>query len=366
MSTGAADPTQSGDPGPEAPQRRQGLQAWQGRQLPQWLPDQPASLPGFRRAGSRLAAALWPRACLLCEEACGDSALCQPCRLALPGAGRPRCPVCAAALPRTGGDHEGPCRGSEDMEEASGRDGGVGDGGVGDGGARDGKAGGCKAGDGKAGRACDQPLAPAASRPGCADCHRLQPLFAATIAAADYRPPLAEAITALKFGRQLGLASGLGRLLAEQLSTQPGGQGTALQAGDAAAEILIPTPRDQALAVDTLIPIPLAPTRLADRGFNQAEAIARALIRHWPGRQPALAPGWLTRARDTPRQSALGASDRLDNIAASFIAAPAVAGRRLGLVDDVMTTGATLNAATRALLASGAASVVAFVVARTP
>lgn len=361
MSTGAADPTQSGDPGPEAPQRRQGLQARQGPQLPQWLPDQPASLPGFRRAGSRLAAALWPRACLLCEEACGDSALCQPCRLALPGAGRPRCPVCAAALPWTGGDHEGPCRRSEGMEEASGRDGGVGDGGVGDG-----KAGDGRAGDGRAGRACDQPLAPAASRPGCADCHRLQPLFAATIAAADYRPPLAEAITALKFGRQLGLASGLGRLLAEQLSTQPGGQGIALQAGDAAAKIPIPTPRDQALAVDTLIPIPLAPTRLADRGFNQAEAIARALIRHWPGRQPALAPGWLTRARDTPRQSALGASDRLDNIAASFIAAPAVAGRRLGLVDDVMTTGATLNAATRALLASGAASVVAFVVARTP
>ena len=250
---------------------------------------------GLQRAGVAMDR-LWPRACLLCEQACGSDPLCPPCWSALPGARRPRCAICAAplALPR--------------------------------------------AGAGTVGR----------SRPPCQDCERLQPVFKATFAAADYRPPLAEAITALKFGHQIGLASGLGLLLARSLARQMPGTET------------LP---------DCLVPIPLSPARLAERGFNQAEAIARSLARHWPsspGPAPVLRPMLLARVRDTARQSGLAGAARLDNVDAGFVADASAAGQAIGLVDDVMTTGATLDAAAHALLAAGAASVIACVVARTP
>ena len=268
--------------------------------------------PAFRIAnfGANFGASLWPRACLLCEQGCGADPLCAACNLALPGADSARCPVCAAPA--------------------------------------------------------------SASAPGhCPDCQRLRPVRAATWTAADYCSPLAEAITALKFGRQLGLASGLGLLLARSLAHQAERRPDGIRVEPGAAPPL-PSPR-----VDCLVPIPLAAARLADRGFNQAESIARALARHWPATlstsPPPLRPELLSRLRDTARQSSLGGPARLGNVDAGFTATPAkglaknlAEGLTVGLVDDVMTTGATLDAAARALLGAGARSVVAFVVARTP
>ena len=262
-----------------------------------------------QRQGVEMAAWLWPRACLLCEQACGSAPLCPPCHAALPGWQRRRCHVCAAPLQR-----------SRPVSEAGA-------------------------------------TGPGQRDPACRDCASLQPWFTATLTAADYAPPLAEAIIALKFGGQLALAAGLGQLLAQRLGADRAKRQTPPQTPPLA------TPA----ALDCLVPIPLAAARLAERGFNQAEAIARSLALHWPlAEPPPLRPTLLTRLRETAPQSGLAGAARHRNVAAGFAADPAAAGLVIGVVDDVMTTGATLDAAARALIAVGALAVVGLVVARTP
>ena len=115
-----------------------------------------------------------------------------------------------------------------------------------------------------------------------------------------------------------------------------------------------------------LIPIPLAPKRLQQRGYNQSELLARALARKW--RIPVL-PDLLRRTRETPTQTALTPGTRLANVAGAFTAlnlgARPTPGQRPGvgspttfiLVDDVFTTGATLAEAARALEQAGATTV---------
>src|SRR6267378_2057889 len=103
-----------------------------------------------------------------------------------------------------------------------------------------------------------------------------------------------------------------------------------------------------------LIPIPLAPKRLRERGYNQSEMLARALARHW--RIPVLVDV-LVRTRETPTQTALTPGTRLANVAGAFaVAAPRVSSVFI-LVDDVFTTGATLAEAARALDQAGATRV---------
>ena len=105
---------------------------------------------------------------------------------------------------------------------------------------------------------------------------------------------------------------------------------------------------------DRLVPVPLHPWRLWQRGFNQAELIAAAL-----GRDigvPVLA-GALRRVRNTPPQSGLGAASRRTNLRGAFSAAVEVAGRHVLLIDDVMTTGATARECAGVLRQAGAATV---------
>lgn len=111
-----------------------------------------------------------------------------------------------------------------------------------------------------------------------------------------------------------------------------------------------------------VVPVPLHPRRLRMRGFNPALAVARAV-----GRAIAapVAPTALTRLRDTPSQTGLDATARRRNMAGAMRARRAVP-ERVWLVDDVITTGATLREAARALRAAGARSVVALAAARTP
>ena len=118
---------------------------------------------------------------------------------------------------------------------------------------------------------------------------------------------------------------------------------------------------------DVIVPIPLHWRRLLARRYNQSAELARVMAR-----ETGLphGPHLLSRPRPTEMQRARSASDRARNVRNAFTVPPRrikdVAGRRILLVDDVLTTGATLNAATAALRASGAASVSTVVFARVP
>jgi len=163
-----------------------------------------------------------------------------------------------------------------------------------------------------------------------------------TLAAADYAAPLDRVVTAMKFGRQLGLARPLGELLA--------------------ACWLGCTER---IRLDCLVPVPLGEARLAQRGFNQSLEMARAMSAALAAPLPVHA--WrLRRLRDTPAQAGLGLGARRVNLRGCFGARGSFTGLHVGLVDDVMTTGSTLDEAAAALKRAGAERVVALIVARTP
>lgn len=114
---------------------------------------------------------------------------------------------------------------------------------------------------------------------------------------------------------------------------------------------------------DFVLPIPLAPERLAERGFNQSQQLARLLA---PARHDATL---LLRIRHTPAQATLDRRARLANVKGAFALDPLrageVRGKRVVLVDDVMTSGASLHAAAHVLKDAGAARVTAVVLART-
>lgn len=186
-----------------------------------------------------------------------------------------------------------------------------------------------------------------APTPGCGACLREPPPFERTVVAFDYAFPWDRLIAAFKFDGRVELASPLAQALAEAVRAA----GTA----------------EGARAVDAVVPVPLAPSRLAERGFNQAWELARRL-----GRRlgiPAQADV-LLRAVDTAHQAALTRAERERNLRAAFAPTPQgrarCAGRRIALVDDVLTTGATAREATLALQRAGAVAVELWVLARTP
>ena len=174
----------------------------------------------------------------------------------------------------------------------------------------------------------------------CGRCIARPPAFDATLCVAGYDEPADSLATGLKFRGQLALAALFGASLATRAQQQ---------------QVALP---------ELIVPIPLSPARLATRGYNQAWEIARVTARRL-GR-PARAR-CLVRTRDTPAQSGLRGADRWRNMRRAFAVADAdrVRGAHIGLVDDVMTSGATLDAAARALKRAGAARVTVFVVLRT-
>jgi ComF family protein len=118
------------------------------------------------------------------------------------------------------------------------------------------------------------------------------------------------------------------------------------------------------LAADWLIPVPLHPSRERDRGYNQSELLARQLARHVD--VPVSSKG-LRRTRATAVQMTLNAAERRENVAGAFECVEAnVRGARVVIVDDVGTTGATLDACAQAVLKAGAVSVMGLTLARTP
>ena len=183
-----------------------------------------------------------------------------------------------------------------------------------------------------------------ATTPVCLSCLREPPTWRSAVCAEDYAFPWNDLIGDFKFRCDVGLAT----LLADRL-----------------AAALRQTPRGT--EVDLLLPVPLSTPRLQHRGFNQAWELARRLGKLL--RMPA-EPHVLQRPVDTHHQAELSLQERARNLQGAFMVNPqaraAVAGRRVALVDDVMTTGSTFREATRALLQAGAGSVDVWAVARTP
>jgi len=190
---------------------------------------------------------------------------------------------------------------------------------------------------------CALPLGSAASASVCGRCLRDPPPYERTVCALDYGFPWDRLIAEFKFGRRTELAAALAPLLDDAI------------AHDAAA-----------LRSDlVVVPVPLAPARLAERGFNQAWELARRLARwHRLRSRPAA----LRRVLAAAPQAALTRAERERNLRNAFAPAPdaALDGAHVALVDDVLTTGTTAREAAAALLRAGAASVRLWVLARTP
>lgn len=170
----------------------------------------------------------------------------------------------------------------------------------------------------------------------CGRCLSRPPAYDATLAALEYRFPTDVLVHALKFRGELSLAALLGRLLGEYV---------------AAAE-----------RVDCVLPVPLSAARLRSRGYNQALEIARHAAR---ASGAALDTRVCERSRDTAPQSELRWMDRAKNVRGAFRCTASLRGTSVAVVDDVMTTGATLDEMAAALKAAGATRVVNWVVART-
>src|SRR5690606_8956138 len=185
---------------------------------------------------------------------------------------------------------------------------------------------------------CALPLPADAPVATCRACRRAPPPVAATVAPLLYAPPVDRWQPRFKFHHDLSA----GRLLAGLL---------------AASCAMAPCP-------DAIVPVPLHASRLRQRGYDQALELARHVARVL---RLSLRPALLSRIRATPPHSEPDAAARRANLRAAFrvpagLAPPA----HVALVDDVMTTGATLHAAATALHAAGVARVDAWVCARVP
>ena len=168
----------------------------------------------------------------------------------------------------------------------------------------------------------------------CGACLKKPPYFKRTVAVYAYAFPLDKLMLALKYGAKFHLAERLGDKVSQYVKVIP----------------------------DCLVAMPLHPARLRERGFNQSLQLARRI-----GKQLAL-PVLLSackRVRDTPSQSTLPWKARRRNMHKAFICSSEVTGKHVAVVDDVMTTGATLNELAWALLNAGATEVSVWVVART-
>lgn len=168
----------------------------------------------------------------------------------------------------------------------------------------------------------------------CGHCLRHTPNFNRTVAAFAYAFPLDKMVQALKYGEQLVLVNILADKLAQRVDSRP----------------------------DCIFPMPLHPARLRERGFNQSWELARRVgdKLHIPVLHDAC-----RRVRDTPPQAALPWKERSKNMRSAFICTRDLSGKSVAVVDDVMTSGASLNELALTLRNAGAWEVHAWVVTRT-
>lgn len=176
----------------------------------------------------------------------------------------------------------------------------------------------------------------------CQACEDQSPEFDRAIAALHYTAPWSPLLAQLKFQGATALAKPLGDLMADAVAARRGG-------------------------VSVVLPVPLSKQRLIERGYNQSWLLARQVARrlNLPARHDLL-----ERSQHTSRLMAMSAEERRLQIQGAFEVTDAgrawLRGRDVAIVDDVMTTGATLNTVAMALQDAGVRSVSAWVVARTP
>ncbi|MDQ3185792.1 MAG: ComF family protein [Pseudomonadota bacterium] len=170
----------------------------------------------------------------------------------------------------------------------------------------------------------------------CGACLANPPAFDRTVAALSYTFPVDALVHSLKYQANLPMALVLADLLIARID------GMALP--------------------DFVVPMPLHPRKLRERGFNQALEIARNGSKKTG---TALLPSICQRIKDTPSQIGLPWKERAKNIRDAFMCEMDLTGKHIGIMDDVMTTGATLNELAKVLRKRGATRVSGWVVART-
>lgn len=168
----------------------------------------------------------------------------------------------------------------------------------------------------------------------CGHCLRHPPHFKRTVAIYAYAYPLDKLVLALKYGEKIHLARWLGDKLSQGVEVRP----------------------------DCIVAMPLHPARLRERGFNQSLQLAQRIARQL---ELPLLPFACQRIRNTPSQSTLPWKQRNKNMRSAFSCSVNLTGKHVAIVDDVMTTGATLNELAQVLIRAGASEVSAWVVART-
>lgn len=183
---------------------------------------------------------------------------------------------------------------------------------------------------------CPQCAIPTPEGQVCGACLNHPPAYAHSLAAYSYVFPVNQLIPALKYHSRLAIAQVLGQHLAEAVADRP--------------------------RPDLLIPMPLHPARIRQRGFNHATEIGRVVAK---ALDVPLDFACCKRVRDTPPQVALAYDQRRRNVRGAFVCEGNVSRKRIALIDDVMTTGTSLDELAKTLKKAGAAEVETWVVART-
>ncbi len=183
---------------------------------------------------------------------------------------------------------------------------------------------------------CPQCALPTPAGELCGACLQQPPAFDRTLAAFAYAFPLDTLVQQCKYAHATGLAAFFAERIAQRVGADSG--------------------------IDYLLPMPLHPARLAQRGFNQAAEIARRL-------SPQVRIPWLAeacrRVRNTPSQAGLDLKTRQHNLRGAFACGLDLSGKRVALIDDVMTSGSSLHELARAVRQAGALEIQAWVLART-
>jgi ComF family protein len=169
----------------------------------------------------------------------------------------------------------------------------------------------------------------------CGSCLNNPPDFDATKAVFLYAYPVDAMMLRYKYGKHLNLGDTFAEFLAEKVALE---------------------------SIDLIIPMPMHPQRLKERGFNQALEIAKVLTKN---NKEKLDYKSVERQTLTPPQASLPLKERVKNIKGAFKVNTDLAGKRIAIVDDVMTTGASLNELAKTLKKAGASHVECWVIART-
>lgn len=171
----------------------------------------------------------------------------------------------------------------------------------------------------------------------CPNCQVQLPEYQALRSCAEFGGPIREALHRLKYQRDIGIGEALSKHLIELYNQLKWG-------------------------IDVVTPVPLSAKRARERGYNQSGLLARPLAY---AVQKPYQPNALKRSRDTRSQVGLGADERQQNVEGAFTAnAALVKGKVVLVIDDVMTTGSTINACTQALRKAGASAVFGLTLAR--